>query len=70
MLEVAFFILDFSIRKVVPIRRMDSQFLFPSIAMHLCMVVGPTVKSLYMYEISINPLHQAALDGRVLPLEL
>jgi hypothetical protein len=34
------------------------------------MVVGPTIKSLYMYELLISPLHKAALDGRVLPLEL
>jgi hypothetical protein len=32
--------------------------------------VTPTVKSLYMFDLLIKPLHQAALDGRVLPSEL
>jgi hypothetical protein len=45
-------------------------FHFPSLAMCVCMVVWPTINSLCMFELSIKPLHQDALDGRVLSLEL
>jgi hypothetical protein len=38
--------------------------------MRLCLVGRPIVKPLYVFELLIESLNQAALDGRVLPLEL
>jgi hypothetical protein len=50
--------------------RTNSQFLFPSTTMRLCLVRWPVVKHLYVFELLIESLNQAALDGRVLHLEL
>jgi hypothetical protein len=43
-------------------------FRLPSLAMRLGIVVWPTIKYPYMFELSVRPLHQATIDGRVLPL--
>jgi hypothetical protein len=45
-------------------------FHFPSTDMCICMIRWPTVKPLYMFELSTKPLHQVVLDDRVLPMEL
>jgi hypothetical protein len=48
----------------------NSQLPFPSTTMRLCLVRRPVVKPLFVFELLIESLNQAALDGRVLPLEL
>jgi hypothetical protein len=50
--------------------RTNSQLPFPSTTMCLCLVGRPVIKPLYVFELLIESLNQAALDGRVLPLEL
>jgi hypothetical protein len=50
--------------------RMNSQLSFPSTTMRLCLVGRPAVKPLYVFEILIESLNQAALDGRVIDLPL
>jgi hypothetical protein len=47
-----------------------SQLPFPSTTMRLCLVGRPIAKPLNVFELLIESLNQAALDGRVLPLEL
>jgi hypothetical protein len=48
----------------------NSQLLFPSTTIRLCLVGRPVVKPLYVFELLIESLNQAALNERVLPLEL
>jgi hypothetical protein len=50
--------------------RMNSQLSFPSTTIRLWLVGRPVVKPLYVFELLIESLNQAAIDGRVLPLEL